>query len=202
MTQEARAPAVGEWMWRFVALAMAFALCWMAWVMYLLNPPLLVTPAAYEASARAASAKLPVNAEGLIKPAAVPVDPAPAAEAKPPAPAPDPAEVLAALAAWARAWSAKDADAYLAAYAPGFAPPNGEPREAWEKARRARLAAPKKIAVTVENAKVEFLGDGRASVAFTQTYASDLVRAAATPKTLVLERADGRWRIVEEKSGG
>ncbi len=108
------------------------------------------------------------------------------------------AEVLETVYAWARAWSAKDADAYLAFYAQEFATPGGEPRAAWEKTRRQRIAAPKAIEVSVGAPKVAFLGDERATVTFRQTYRSDLLSTTST-KTLVLVKANGRWRIEQER---
>ena len=55
--------------------------------------------------------------------------------------------------------------------------------------------------VTVENAKVEFDGDDKASVSFRQLYKSDIVARSETSKTLVLVRADGRWKIQQEIAG-
>ena len=108
-------------------------------------------------------------------------------------------DVLKAVSAWAQAWSKKDADAYLAAYAQDFKTPGGEPRPQWEKTRRERIAAPKSIAVAVEQAKVTMQGNDQASVSFRQSYRSDKLNSTSR-KTLVMTRADGRWLIREEKS--
>ena len=43
----------------------------------------------------------------------------------------------------------------------------GEARSDWEKARRARISAPKSISVKVEAPKVSMSADGQASVTFT-----------------------------------
>jgi len=110
-----------------------------------------------------------------------------------------PAEVLKAVNAWAQAWSKKDADAYLAFYAKDFKTPGGESRADWEKQRRERIAAPKSIAVGIEQAKVTMQGSDQASVTFRQSYRSDKLKSSGR-KTLVLSRADGRWQIREEKS--
>src|SRR5260221_471111 len=67
------------------------------------------------------------------------------------------AEVLKTVNGWAQAWSKKDADTYLAYYAKDFKAPRGEGRADWEKARRARIAAPKSISVGVESPKVTML---------------------------------------------
>src|SRR5687767_6723240 len=118
--------------------------------------------------------------------------PAPAADAS--------AEVLKAVNGWAEAWSKKDADGYLAYYAKEFKAPGGEARAEWEKTRRARIAAPKSISVSVASPKVTMTGADRASVTFRQNYRSDVLKANSQ-KTLVLVKSDGRWQIVEEKSG-
>jgi len=125
---------------------------------------------------------------------------------KPPAPADEPqpasnptAEILKTVNGWAQAWSKKDTDAYLAYYAKDFKTPGGEAREAWEKSRRERIAAPKSIAVGIDSPKVTMLGSEQASVTFRQSYRSDKLKSSSR-KTLVLARAGGRWEIREEKS--
>jgi tetratricopeptide (TPR) repeat protein len=148
--------------------------------------------AAKPAPAKAAPAKAaPAKAEAP-KPAA------PQASASSPAAA-EQEEVVAAVKAWAQAWSRKDADAYLAFYAKDFRTPKGEARGEWEKARRQRLQAPKSISVTVEELKVARRDDARASVTFRQDYKSDFLSSRNT-KTLVMVKADGgRWLIEQEQ---
>lgn len=120
--------------------------------------------------------------------------------AKPPvAAAANPPDILAAVNAWAQAWSKKDVDGYLAAYAKDFKTPGGEARADWEKARRDRIEAPKSIAVGIEQAKVTMAGNDQASVSFRQNYRSDKLKSSGR-KILVMTRADGRWLIREEKS--
>jgi Flp pilus assembly protein TadD len=146
-------------------------------------------------------AKPPVVA--ATAPAAEPAKPAapekPAAER--PAANTGNAEVLDAVNAWAKAWSSKDVDGYLAFYAKDFKTPGGEPRAAWEKARRQRISAPKSIVVTVDAPKVTHTADGRAQVTFRQGYRSDVIKTATATKTLVLARIDGRWLIEQERVG-
>jgi tetratricopeptide (TPR) repeat protein len=108
-------------------------------------------------------------------------------------------DVLKAVNVWAQAWSKKDVDGYLAAYAKDFKTPGGESRADWENSRRARIEAPKSIAVRVEQAKVTMAGSDQASVTFRQSYRSDKLKSSSR-KTLVMARADGRWLIREEKS--
>ncbi|HEY6966151.1 MAG TPA: tetratricopeptide repeat protein [Burkholderiales bacterium] len=164
------------------------------------------------ATTTAASSKPPVTvAAGPItsakEPAKPPVavavaDPKPVAE-KPAekAPASANAEVIDTVRAWAKAWSAKDVDAYLAFYGKEFKTPGGEARAAWEKTRRQRISAPKSISVTVESPKVSVAADGHASVTFRQGYRSDVLKSTTTTKTLVLARGDGRWLIQQERVG-
>ena len=106
--------------------------------------------------------------------------------------------VLAAVNGWAKAWSAKDADAYLAHYAPGFQVPGGEPRAAWEAMRRDRITKPKSIEVTVGSPKVSFDANGQAVVSFRQGYKSDTLNSSGA-KTLVLTKNNDRWLIFQER---
>jgi tetratricopeptide (TPR) repeat protein len=127
----------------------------------------------------------------------------PKPEAKPAPQAATPAaggsdEVVQMVSAWARAWSKKDVDGYLAFYASDFKTPNGEARAAWEKSRRQRIGAPKTIAVTVQAPKVSLQGD-KASVTFRQGYRSDVLPARTSTKTLWLAKANSRWLIQQEQ---
>jgi len=119
----------------------------------------------------------------------------------PKSPAPGKAEteaVLAVVNGWAKAWSAKDADAYLAHYAPGFQVPGGEPRAAWEAMRRDRITKPISIEVTVGSPKVSFDANGQAIVSFRQGYKSDTLTTSGA-KTLVLTKNNDRWLIFQER---
>jgi tetratricopeptide (TPR) repeat protein len=174
-------------------------------------PAAPAAPAAPVAPKEAAKAPAVVAASEPAKPAAskepakapvvAAVEPAKPAAEKPAAPKAGGAEILETVNAWARAWSAKDVDRYLAFYGKDFKTPGGEARADWEKARRQRISAPKSITVSVEAAKVNVGADGLATVTFRQGYRSDVVKAANTTKTLVLARADGRWLIQQERVG-
>ena len=63
---------ISEWLWRFMAAVMLFAVGWTLWIFYQLNAPPLITDAAYEAAAKANAKQ---NAQGVIAPAAVPAVP-------------------------------------------------------------------------------------------------------------------------------
>jgi Flp pilus assembly protein TadD len=132
------------------------------------------------------------------KPKPVAEAPKPAAE-KPAAGGEAGAEVLAAVNAWAQAWSKKDADGYLAYYAKDFKTPGKESRADWEKGRRSRIGAAKTIKVDIASPKVTMNGASEATVVFQQTYQSDTFKSAGR-KILVMSKADGRWQIREEKS--
>ena len=58
---------LSEWLWRFMASMMLFAVAWSMWIFYQLNPPPLFTNAAFEAAAKANAKQ---NARGVIAPAA------------------------------------------------------------------------------------------------------------------------------------
>ena len=161
-----------------------------------------------DSSNAAAKNKLSLVRELTGRPSAATVASAPKEPAKPAAPekpkpaapaADESAEVLKAVNGWAAAWSQKDADGYLSYYAKDFKTPGGEPREAWEKARRDRISAPKSISVSLASPKVTMNGSDRATVTFRQTYKSDRLNSNSN-KTLVMVKSDGGWKIVEEKS--
>jgi tetratricopeptide (TPR) repeat protein len=131
-------------------------------------------------------------AEEPPQPEARPGEPAKAA----PAMAPEEA-VLAAVHAWASAWSAKDVSAYLAAYDKDFQVPGGEDRAAWEAKRSERLTKPEYIKVHLSQIKVS-VKDDTATVQFRQRYESNLLKSQDR-KTLILVNRDGAWKIREER---
>jgi tetratricopeptide (TPR) repeat protein len=123
------------------------------------------------------------------KPATAPIKAAQAADTD---------AVLAAVNGWAKAWSSKNADAYLAYYAPNFQVPGGEARANWETTRRDRIVRPKLIEVTVGSPKISFDANGRAIVKFRQGYKSDALSTSGA-KTLTLVKNNDRWQIVQER---
>jgi len=107
-------------------------------------------------------------------------------------------ELVKTVRAWANAWAKKDVQGYLGYYAQDFKTPKGEARDEWEKARKQRINAPKKIEVGIESPKVSISGDNAASVSFRQNYRSDVIKTSGT-KTLVMVKANGKWLIREER---
>ncbi len=110
------------------------------------------------------------------------------------------AEVEEAVQAWARAWSTKDVQAYLASYGPSFVPPENMARNVWEEERRVRIEPRKRISVGVQNLKINVDGN-QATARFRQIYASDTLNVNSS-KTLQLVNNGQRWLIVREISGG
>jgi len=147
-----------------------------------------VRPTAAAPKPAAVAAAAPRPAVVAAKPAAEPV-------ATPPAAAN--AGIEAAVTRWAQAWSARDVDAYLAAYAGNYAPA-GMTRSSWEAQRRARITTPKEIDVQISDLKIEQQGD-TASASFRQAYRSDRLTSTVT-KTLKFALQGGAWRIVGETS--
>jgi TPR repeat protein len=121
------------------------------------------------------------------------------AAAAPEPPAPEHAEITAAVASWAAAWSGKNVDVYLAAYAEDFAAPAGLSRQEWEKQRRARIAG--KLWIEVKTGDLGISVDGnRARVRFLQEYRSDKLTEKSS-KTLTLVKVGRKWLIQREQSG-
>lgn len=113
---------------------------------------------------------------------------------------PDSDAVLAAVEAWAAAWSSQDAERYLSFYSARFVPEGGLSRRDWEQQRGERLERPRFIRVLVESPRVVSLGRETARVSFLQTYASDRF-SDRVRKTLDLVLEGGEWRIERERVG-
>ena len=147
------------------------------------------TPEGTETAAATTSSPAAEKPTPATKPVAPPVAPPAKGDAD---------AVLAAVNGWAKAWSSKNADGYLAYYAPNFQVPGGEERTKWETTRRDRIVRPKLIEVTIGSPKVTFDANGRAVVKFRQGYKSDALNTSGA-KTLTLVKNNDRWQIVQER---
>lgn len=108
-------------------------------------------------------------------------------------------EVEAAVAAWAKLWSARDVKGYLAAYGKEFDPPGSMGRKAWEEERTQRIASKASISVKVDNLSVHLNGN-RATAKFRQDYKAGGL-AVSSHKVLELSKVDDRWQILKESVG-
>lgn len=108
-------------------------------------------------------------------------------------------EVVAAVDAWVKAWSDKDMDNYLSAYAPEFHPPEGLSRSEWEKQRRKRINKYGKIEIKLSDLVVISQKDA-AIVEFVQSFKTDVFSETGLHKRLELRRQGSRWVIVNEVS--
>jgi protease secretion system outer membrane protein len=136
-------------------------------------------------AAQTVHADAPVSAVGTSKP-----------EAKKKASADEDLRNL--LAAWTKAWSARDVKTYLGFYANDFKPGDGLSHEAWAQERAARIQRHARISVKSESPEIAMDGD-RATMKFRQIYKSDRL-ADDSRKTLVLAKQDGVWKITSERS--
>lgn len=98
--------------------------------------------------------------------------------------------------AWAKAWANKDIDAYLAHYSPDFSP-SGMSYADWGAQRRERIGKAERISVILSNISTQRISSNRATVQFKQAYESGKLKNNSS-KTLELELADGKWRILRE----
>lgn len=183
------------------------------------KPPTKVASAKVEATPVAPPT--PVPAAPLKPPAPAPAPPvqptpppakAPApdtAKPAPPAPAPAPPapavargsdDVVRSVNAWARAWASNDVPGYLSYYTADFQTPKGMSRSAWEAERKARIAKPRKIEVSVDSPRVKFDEKNRAVVTFRQHYKSGPLDVTST-KTLVMVKNGDKWLIQQERVG-
>jgi tetratricopeptide (TPR) repeat protein len=149
-------------------------------------------------------APAPTPAPAPVKPAPAP---APVAVPTPVAPAPSPVEskiearereVESAVRAWAKAWSAKDMDGYIGAYARDFDGGKGN-RKAWEQERRERINGKRSISVKISDLNVKIEGN-KATARFRQDYRADSLNVSSG-KRLDLVRNGNEWVIVKENSG-
>ncbi len=123
----------------------------------------------------------------------VPLNPSPAKNAG------GESDVLKSVHVWAAAWSAKNVDKYLAAYADDFRPADGESRSAWAETRRERINKPKVIHVTLSDISVKQIDDTHASAHFKQSYQASHLHTSGH-KTLSLVNVGGKWLIQEERT--
>jgi tetratricopeptide (TPR) repeat protein len=155
-------------------------------------PPAVPAPAPVPASPKA---EMPKSTAPAL--AAAPTVPAAPGAAGAAAPAQgDDTGVIAAVNAWAEAWSTRNLAAYLAAYSKSFTP-DGQSREAWEAVRRSRFPASRPVQVAIGQPHVSMLDADRAEVTFHQQFRSDRVKLS-TRKSLLMAREDGGWHIAKE----
>jgi outer membrane protein assembly factor BamE len=150
-----------------------------------------VSIAKVDASPQPVALQSDTNAEA-IKPDVMPSFPEPAA------PPDAEAAVLAAVQNWAKAWSSRDEQGYLAAYSNDFKPVGGLTKVEWEERRRLLLNFSRNIDVGVESPVVEFPSQARALVTFNQHYRSDAYHDDVI-KQLLLGLQGGRWLILQER---
>jgi len=104
-----------------------------------------------------------------------------------------------AVQQWAAAWSSRDVDAYLAAYAPEISPDPILARAAWVQQRRDRLGRPAFIDVQVDELRVRRMDADRVTVTFEQRYRSDTYQDRVR-KELSLRYGRGGWKITSERT--
>ncbi|MEN9671660.1 MAG: hypothetical protein RL018_1937 [Pseudomonadota bacterium] len=147
----------------------------------------------------------PAVATPTVKPAVTaPVvtapTPTPVAPALPAAAATSEKDIEQAVLAWAKAWSSKDMNAYLASYAKNFDTPKNLPRKAWEDERRERIMGKSRISVKLSDISTKLNGNS-ATVKFRQAYDADAL-STSSRKTLELTKVGDRWLIAKETTGG
>ncbi|MFM7025626.1 MAG: YybH family protein [Limnohabitans sp.] len=107
-------------------------------------------------------------------------------------------QVRQSIERWSRAWSARDVNTYLDAYARSFVPAGGQDKAAWEQTRRQRILSKSAIAHEIRNLQITLDGN-KATARFEQTYTADHLRSVG-PKTLQLELNGDKWLIVSESA--
>lgn len=109
------------------------------------------------------------------------------------------AEARAAIDAWARAWSQRNVDAYVAAYTPDFSGRGGRSlsRNAWVEQRRDRIMSKQSISIEIDRPELVARGD-KVVATFTQRYRGDN-HTETSRKRLELVRGANGWLIQQEE---
>lgn len=106
-------------------------------------------------------------------------------------------QVEQALAAWTKAWSERNVDAYLSSYVADYRPPTGRLSHAeWQRQRRQRIGSKQSIEVAISAVQLRERGDAVIAT-FQQRYRGDEL-SENSRKRLVLVRQQDRWLIQEE----
>lgn len=101
---------------------------------------------------------------------------------------------------WARDWSEKNVDAYLAHYGAAFLPEKGKSRPVWEAERRRRIEEAPDIAIELNDMNITQPADDKAIVTFSETLTVGNYRKISEKRLeLVLDGLE--WKIQEEKIG-
>lgn len=102
---------------------------------------------------------------------------------------------------WAKAWSRRDAKAYLAAYAPGFLSADRTmSHQTWAERRRDSLRASESIRIEISELQWDARGDDWVA-SFLQTSLID-GRYQEQRKQLLLRKYGQRWLIIGERDDG
>ena len=119
----------------------------------------------------------------------------------PPTTSPEEAQRIAvekAVLAWARAWSSRNAEEYLAFYSEKFRFPERFPdHKAWENQRRRVLKKNSKIKVTISNLQITIADSTHARATFMQKYWSPRYQDQ-TIKNLDMQKEGDAWKIFRE----
>ena len=104
-----------------------------------------------------------------------------------------------AVLAWAKAWSARDVEAYAAAYTADYPGPGSKQNHTdWLAQRRKLIETRKQIAVDIDSLRLERHGETFVA-SFRQRYRSDGF-SDVSRKRIELVRDNGRWLIRQERT--
>lgn len=108
-------------------------------------------------------------------------------------------EVLAAVDGWVKAWSGKNVEEYISAYAPNFQPSQNVSHTEWVKQRRTRIAKYGKVEIKLSDVTAVTKGDA-AIVELVQYFKNDAFVESGLRKHLEFQRIDAQWKIVRESN--
>ena len=103
------------------------------------------------------------------------------------------------VSAWAKAWSERNVEAFLAFYSEAFTPPQARDPANWRKRISDNLTALRFVLVEPSNLTITKVEPKQVRVSFQQDYRSDRYRDT-TKKMLLLRLEEETWKIIGEAS--
>ena len=110
----------------------------------------------------------------------------------------DSKKVMLSLNRWASAWSQRNFDHYIEAYAGNFKGIKNS-RGEWLSQRRSRILAARSIEVKLSDIQVRSMSQDKAIVDFVQSFKSNSF-SDRVKKRLTFKRIDNQWKIISERT--
>lgn len=109
------------------------------------------------------------------------------------------AEVASFIEGWADLWSRRDADGWLALYAPDYAAAGYADATAWRNDQRQRFEVPATTRVDLATLEVEPAADSMVRARFVQRFGMPPAERAVRKELVLFPYDGGNWLIIDER---